>query len=896
MKIRSKLLIGFGTMLILMSALAGIGINRLYHLNGAMDEIYLNRYAKVSLAYAIRGNVSTASRGLLNIILNEPGLDKAKEMKTTNTALDAAGKDFAEIYKTSPDAAENKLMQELIESGTKYLEYKDNIYKYSANNQYEQAAAYRKNFGVAIQLDLNANLDELVKFQEEQVAASYNKSSDMNQVAIQFLKILLGCGLLLGLGIMIWIISSISNGLNRVLRVLANFSRGEFDVASRIQIISRDEIGEVSTAFNSMADEIEKKRQLELEYNRNKDEQTWLKTNVAHMTTLFQSAKDQKAVSQIFMSEIADMVGMTCGAFYLNEVIGYEMVLNLRGVYAYKQMEALPLTIQYGEGLVGQCALDAKILVLKEIPENYIQVKSSLGSLKPSSLLIYPVLFEGKLIAVIEMATLYEFTPLQMTLLDQLSNALSISLISIQGRTRVEELLRISQELTEELQAQSEELLLQQNELRDSNKLLEAQIEQTEQINKQIEKTKSILEQQTIQLSTSSNYKSEFLANMSHELRTPLNSMLILSQLLAENKEGNMTPKQIEFASTVHSSGSDLMRLIDEILDLSKVEAGKIEIAPELMQLSVLQEDMLRRFSLVAKKKNIAYNVYLDKVVPQALFTDSYRVEQILNNLLSNAFKFTEKGQVGLHISQADPYITFAVTDTGIGIPEEKRQMIFEAFKQENGTTSRKYGGTGLGLSISRELARLLGGKIEISSEKGQGSIFTLFLPEQYVEGVEIVPARSPHWETAISNLSLSDIEGEIIDNHTSFQDNQFKGKKILLVDDDIRNIFALSSVLENYSMKITFAENGRQALEITQQQTDFDIILMDIMMPEMDGYETIRLLRTQPQFEEIPIIALTANAMNTDRDLCIKAGASDYISKPIQIERLLALMAEKLL
>jgi two-component system chemotaxis sensor kinase CheA len=888
MKIRTKLLFGFGAMLLLMSALAAIGINRLYHLNGAMDEIYLNRYAKVSLAYAIRGNVSTASRGLLNLILNDPELDKEKEIKTINLAIEAAGKDFTEIYKTSPDAAENKLMQELIDNGKKFLVYKENIFKLSSNNQIDEASTYRKNSGIQTQLELNSKLDELVKFQEQQVAEAYKKSSDMNSVAMKFLKLLLACGLLLGLAIMIWIISSISNGLNRVVRVILNFSRGDFAVPSRIDVISKDEIGEVSKAFNSMAGEIEKKRLLELEYNRVNDEQTWLKSNVAHMTSLFQSASDQKTVIQIFMSEVAAMIGMSCGSFYLNEDRGYEQVLNLCGLYAYKQVDSLPKTIQYGEGLVGQCALDEKKVHLKEIPDNYIQIQSSLGSVTPSSLLIYPVLFDGKLIAVIEMATLYEFTPLQLTLLDQLLAALSISVISIQGRSRVEELLRISQELTEELQAQSEELLLQQNELKDSNKLLEAQILQTEQINKQIEKTKTILEQQTINLASSSNYKSEFLANMSHELRTPLNSMLILSQLLAENKEGNLTAKQIEFANTVHSSGSDLMRLIDEILDLSKVEAGKIEIMPEPIKLSVLQDDMQRRFTMLAKKQNLAYNVYLDTFVPPTIFTDSFRVEQILNNLLSNAFKFTEQGQVDLHISQAGPYITFAVADTGIGIPEEKRQMIFEAFQQENGTTSRKYGGTGLGLSISRELARLLGGKIEISSETGKGSTFTLFLPENYVEDVEAMPARSSYREAAVSKIKLTKAQSEIIDNRSSLQINQLEDKKILLVDDDIRNIFALSSVLESYSMKVTFAENGRHALEITQNETDFDLILMDIMMPEMDGYETIKLLRAQAQFAQIPIIALTANAMNTDRKLCIEAGASDYISKPIHIEQLL--------
>lgn len=896
MKIRTKLLIGFGAMLLLMSVLAAIGINRLYHLNAAMDEIYLNRYAKVSLAYAIRGNVSTTSRNLLNLILNDPETDKAKEMSSANAALEAAGKDFTQIYQTSPDAAENKLMQELIAIGKQYIEYKENIMRFSANNQLEEASAYRKKSGIAVQLSLNAKLDELVKFQEGQVAQAYKKSSDMNNVAIQFLKALLGCGLLLGLAIMIWIISSISNGLNRVVRVIANYSRGDFEMGSRIQVISNDEIGEVAAAFNSMADEIEQKRMIELEYNRSKDEQTWLKTNVAHMTTLFQSANEHKAVVQTFMNEVASMIDMTCGSFYLNEVKGYERVLNLCGVYACKQMDSIPKSIDYGEGLVGQCALDEKIVLLKEIPQNYIQVHSSLGSIPPSTLLIYPVLYEGKLIAVIEMATLFEFTPLQMTLLEQLSTALGISINSIQDRTRVEELLRISQELTEELQAQSEELLTQQMELKDSNKQLEAQFLQTEQINKQIEKTKSILEQQTIQLAASSYYKSEFLANMSHELRTPLNSMLILSQLLAENKEGNLTPKQVEFAYTIHSSGSDLIRLIDEILDLSKVEAGKIEITPEPMQLSILQEDMQRRFMMLAKKKNLIYDVQLDSSLPETIYTDSFRLEQILNNLLSNAFKFTEQGQVILYISRVDQFFAFTVSDTGIGIPQDKRQMIFEAFQQENGSTSRKYGGTGLGLSISREIARLLGGKIEIDSQKGMGSTFTLYLPEHYVEVAEAAFASIPYGEAAaISKEGITAPYERIIVHHPSLETHPLEGKKILLVDDDIRNIFALSSVLEDYKMRVIFAENGRQAIEKMEQQPDIDLILMDIMMPDLDGYETIKLLREQSRFALIPIIALTANALSKDRELCIEAGANDYISKPINIELLLSLMAEKL-
>jgi two-component system chemotaxis sensor kinase CheA len=297
----------------------------------------------------------------------------------------------------------------------------------------------------------------------------------------------------------------------------------------------------------------------------------------------------------------------------------------------------------------------------------------------------------------------------------------------------------------------------------------------------------------------------------------------------------------------------------------------------------------------LAKKKNLTFEIYLDSSLPLTIYTDSFRVEQILNNLLSNAFKFTEHGSVVLSISQSDKYIAFNVADTGIGIPEDKLQVIFEAFQQENGTTSRKYGGTGLGLSISKELARLLGGKIQIVSKQGAGSTFTFYLPEYYIEVVEPNGLRNGYLEASSSIDRIQEVTEEIIDNRTLTLTAAFDGKKILLVDDDIRNIFALSSVLESYNMKVVFAENGREALEIMEEQADFDLILMDLMMPEMDGYETTRLLRKQSQYAEIPIIALTANAMNLEREKSLEVGASGYIAKPIHIEELLTLMSEKL-
>jgi two-component system chemotaxis sensor kinase CheA len=895
MRIRTKLLLGFGIMLLLTSSLAGIGMYRLTQVSHAMDEIYLNRYMKVNMAYSIRGNITIASRSLLNLVLNDPDVDKAKEIKSANESFQLANDEFVKLMKTSPDGWESLLIQGIVGSGKQFIVYKDEVIKLVTSNQMDKALQVRKEIGISSQTELVSQLDDLVKLQQSGIDQAYQSSNETNRAAIRFLEILLIVGLSLGLGIMLWIIFSISNGLNRVVKVLSNYSAGNFNIASRIQVVSKDEIGEVSKAFNSMADELETKRAHELEYNRFNDEQTWLKSNVSQMSNMLQSTNDLRTMAQMFMSEVASMIGINCGCFYLNEFGAKEQQLQLYGSYAFKDLNEPQKIVYFGEGLVGQCALDQKAILIKEIPEEYLKIHSSLGSISPTSLFIYPVLFEDNLVAVLEMATLFEFTPLQLTLLDQLSGTLSVTINRIQGRNRVDELLRISQTLTEELQAQSEELLLQQEELKDSNKLMEEHIVRTEQINKQIVKTKTILEQQTHQLAASSKYKSEFLAKMSHELRTPLNSMLILSQLLAENKEGNLLPKQIEFAQTVYSSGSDLMHQIDEILDLSKAEAGKIEITPEIMSLNQLTEDINRNFMMVAKKKNLLFEVHLDSSLPPTVYTDSYRLEQILNNLLSNAFKFTEHGSVILSISQSGKYITFAISDTGVGIPPDKLQVIFEAFQQENGMTSRKYGGTGLGLSISKEFARLLGGRIEIVSEKGAGSTFTLYLPEYDLEAIEPDNLSRGYLE-ASSTINMIDANAdEIIDNRSSMERAPFEGKKVLLVDDDIRNIFALSSVLESYNMQVVFAENGRQALQVMAEKKDFDLILMDLMMPEMDGYEAIKLLRAQSQYAEIPIIALTANAMNLEREKSIEVGASGYIAKPIHIEELLILISEKL-
>ncbi len=399
------------------------------------------------------------------------------------------------------------------------------------------------------------------------------------------------------------------------------------------------------------------------------------------------------------------------------------------------------------------------------------------------------------------------------------------------------------------------------------------------------------LEEKAEQLSLISKYKSEFLANMSHELRTPLNSLLILSKILSDNRDNNLTPEQVKFASTVYAAGGDLLTLINEILDLSKVEAGKMSIEPKNISLSEVEDYLEQNFRPVAKHKGLEFQMQVGENMPPTMYGDSHRLQQILKNLLSNAFKFTEKGTVTMKMCVVDPnqrkfpistlseaqkVLAFSVSDTGIGIPSEKQGLIFEAFQQADGTTNRKYGGTGLGLTISREIARLLGGIIEVESTPGIGSTFTLYLPQTYA-GVN----------TAMHGMS-DEIENLIPD----LPDNaDFRDKKVLIVDDDKRNIYAITSVLESRKINVITAENGRIAVQLLTENPDVDLVLMDTMMPEMDGMEATKTIRNIPQFEKLPILSLTAKAMKGDREKCLEAGASDYITKPVDADKLLAFM-----
>ena len=937
------------------------------------------------------------------------------------------------------------------------------------------------------------------------------------------------------------------------------------DLTRSIQVDARGEVAELKDNINTMIDN------LRLTTDRN-TEQDWLKTNLAKFTNMLQGERDLVTVGRLLLSELTPLVNAQQGVIY--QVTSDETPsLSLLSAYADDRANGHPHTLAFGEGLIGQCAAEKRRMRITDMPAHAVPIGSALFKSVPRNIVVLPVLFESQVKAVIELASLGEFTALQMMFLEQLTTGIGIVLNSIEATMQTEGLLKQSQQLAGELQRRQRELQQTNEQLEQKAQQLAERNVEVERKNQEIEQASRALEQQATELALTSKYKSEFLANMSHELRTPLNSILILGQQLTDNPDGNLTTKQVEFARTIHGAGTDLLNLISDILDLSKIESGTVTVDAEEIGFTSLL-DMVAPFRHVADTRQLAFEVNLDPNLGRSITTDLKRLQQVLNNLLSNAFKFTAQGGVRLNISavregfnrehpvlkQAAAVVAFEVSDTGIGIPLEKQKVIFEAFMQADASTSRKYGGTGLGLAISRELSSLLGGEIQLRSSPGVGSTFTLFLPLRYVgptapprsaaaaamptvhspslhaggpperaveqipdDRLEIQPGDSilliveddPHYArvmvdlardkgfkvlvamrgaaaldlakqyqpTAVSldvflpdmlgwtvlsqlkqnpltrhipvqiitldedrqhglargafsfvtkptspegvkaalsrikeyakprrkrllvveddraermsieellghddieivtagtgsealstlkrdpcdcvvlDLRLPDMTGfEVLEQlradaslsdvpvvvftgrelsaeedaqlHTmarsivvkgvesperlldetalflhrivtdlppekqrmlerlNSSDEDLVGRTVLLVDDDARNIFALSSVLERRGMRVLTATTGSEAVALVESTPDLAIVLMDIMMPEMDGYQTIEVIRRTPAFRRLPIVALTAKAMKGDREKCLEAGASDYLAKPVNTEQLLS-------
>ncbi len=831
-------------------------------------------------------------------------------------------------------------------------------------------------------------------------------------------------------------VNEMASNLTRQMRAIADVAtavtRGDHNV--RIDVEAAGEILQLQGYINTMIANLR-------ETTLANQEQDWLKGNLARISGLMQGRRDLADVAGLIMSELTPVVSAQHGAFFLavstdedKEDVGigadhgaddrYE--LRMHGSYGYST-GTMPTTFAPGESLVGTAAQEARTILVENAPPGYLKISSGLGDAPPAHVIVLPVVFEGTILGVIELAAFQPFAQIQKDFLNQIAEMIATSVNTISVNTRTEVLLRQSQELTEQLRDRSEELENRQRALQESNAQLEEKAEQLAQTNsdieiknREIEEARQVLEERAEQLSVSMRYKSEFLANMSHELRTPLNSLLILAKLLADNAEGNLSPKQVEFAETIHGAGSDLLQLINDILDLSKVEAGKMDVSPTRIALVQLVDYVEATFRPLTAEKGLDFSVRVSPELPATLHTDEQRLLQVLRNLLSNAVKFTDGGAVELVIRSAQDdvpdvireqmlehgslvdadaeMIAFSVTDTGIGIAASKMRVIFEAFKQADGTTSRKYGGTGLGLSISREIARLLGGEIYAASEPGRGSTFTLYLPlhptelppQGYVQlgsgnlaiaaaaetgaaaaerieplervdtaeesagdaaqGAEEDDVAVSEAERAAASLvrrrrqrSATEPEqqrelppeaqpqrralqngrgglgaaksrdgGDRTDSAAGSDQSQdeawlhsgqdlvepgpgsdFGGEKVLIVDDDIRNVFALTSVLEQHGLQVLYAENGREGIEVLEQHDDVTVVLMDIMMPEMDGYATTAAIRKMPQFAGLPIIALTAKAMKGDREKSIEAGASDYVTKPVDTDHLLTVMRE---
>jgi signal transduction histidine kinase/HAMP domain-containing protein/ActR/RegA family two-component response regulator len=699
-------------------------------------------------------------------------------------------------------------------------------------------------------------------------------------------------------------VNILAGNLTTQVRAIAEVStavtRG--DLTRSIAVEAQGELAELKDNINQMIENLK-------ETTEKNAQQDWLKSNLARISGQMQGQRDLREVCQMIMSEVTPVIDAHQGGFFLLEAGGGRGE-RLRMASSYAAASRADVVFSPGEGLVGQAAVEKRTIRVPKVPPGYLQINSGLGTSLPAELLVVPVLFEERVLGVIELASFSSFSDLHRNFLEQLVGTIGVVLNTIIANARTEELLAQSQRLAQELQAQSMELQRTNAELEDKAALLSKQNRNIEIKNREIEMARLGLEEKAEQLALSSQYKSEFVANMSHELRTPLNSLLILARLLADNREENLTPKQIEFAQTIHNAGWDLLSLINDILDLSKIEAGKMDVRPEEVVLEDIGAFVEAGFAPQAEVKGLELNIRSAAGMPNTIVTDRQRLQQVLKNLLSNAVKFTESGSVTLSIgiapadqlfaaptlNRAEKVLAFQVSDTGIGIPADKLKVIFDAFHQGDGTTSRKYGGTGLGLSISKEIARLLGGAITVSSEAGRGSTFTLYVPAAYpfaiseLDGYAALAADPDGHEASRLPVILASAEPQPAEPQPAL--DGLSGATVLVVDDDVRNVFALTSALELHGMTVLYADTGQAGITLLNGHPEVDLVLMDVMMPDMDGNRTTEAIRQNPQFQDLPIVFLTAKAMPEDRDKSIAAGATDYITKPVDLDRLLDVMA----
>ncbi len=689
--------------------------------------------------------------------------------------------------------------------------------------------------------------------------------------------------------------ANLTNQVRAIAEVATAVTKG--DLTRSIQVEARGEVAELKDNINTMIDN------LRLTTDRSK-EQDWLKTNLARFTGMLQGQRDLVRVGQMLLSELAPLVGAHQGVIYqsTDAAEGSAPSLKLLAAYADDGRDGHPPGLRFGEGLVGQSAVEKRRMLIADLPDTTIRVSSGLFSALPRNVIVLPVLFEGQVKAVIELASLNLYTALHLAFLDQLTSSIGIVLNSIDATMQTESLLEQSQKLAAELQAQQKELQQTNEQLAQKAQQLADQNAEVERKNQQIEQARRALEEKAEELALTSKYKSEFLANMSHELRTPLNSILILGQQLSENPDQNLTGKQVEFARTIHSAGTDLMNLISDILDLSKIESGTVTVEPAEISFSSLLDTVARPFRHDAETRALNFEVKVDSQVPRSLVTDQKRLQQVLKNLLSNAFKFTESGGVRMTVSaisggwigdhpvltKAGTVVAFEVADTGIGIAPEKQKIIFEAFQQADAGTARKYGGTGLGLAISRELANLLGGEIQLRSTPGVGSTFTLYLPLKYM-GPSVAPREAPRSQAVTPPVTtlptpvvrVADATPEQVpDDRAELQPGD---ESLLIVEDDPHYARVLADLARDQGFKVLVAHRGAQALELAREYRPTAVSL-DVFLPDMLGWTILSHLKQDPNLRHIPVQIVT---LDENRQHGLSRGAFSFVTKPATTEGL---------
>lgn len=885
MRLRSKLSIGFGAILILMAVIIYFSIYMFHDQNKKIKDFTETHYEEIRLVMTLETEENKTAKSVRNI-LSDPSELTDQGIQLIHDSLLKSNQTIAELLRIETIDQRKELLLSLQSLNVSYQhDIEEELSLLRAGKKEEANRLFLTLTHAQVRSDIEEKTTALRNLEQTQIDDLLSASTQSYNFTIRILISVFFVALIAGIILSQWVVIGITRNVQSFLSVITEAKDKKAEHLTRIERVSEDEIGQIALAYNELVDMIEQHTQQEEQYTNTLQLQAMLETNVSEIVALFQEVHDLTSMAELFLQKVCPLIHAQFGVFYIRKGDNGEETSNQYftplASYAYPFNFIKDQRIRLGEGLIGQCAKDHRKILLSDIPDQYYKIQSGLGETLPHYIMIMPIEFEGEVISVLEFSCLRKFTAFEQKLLERVVRVLGITLKSIEGQMQVKSLLVQSQTLTEELQVHSEELQLQHEELRSTNEQLEKQYRESEQKTEELEKV--------------SRFKSEFLANMSHELRTPLNSLLILAQTISENQEGNLTPKQLEYISTIYAAGKDLLDLINDILDLSKVESGKMNILLSEVNLMELKRGIEDQFLPLTQQKGLFFTVNISEEIPPVIVTDQKHLLQIIKNLLSNAVKFTDRGQVQLEFYKPSPEIlnregfehtpvlAVSINDTGAGISKEKFDLIFEAFRQVDGTMSRKYGGTGLGLSISRELAKLLGGTITVESEEGKGSTFTLFLPYQWPE-------------THSSEKIMEELTSSIIDTLERPEDTtscsvSLTGKTVLIVDDDMRNIFALTALLELHQMNTVYAESGREAINLLKTHSEIDIILMDIMMPDMDGYETMRTIRQMQDYQTLPIIAVTAKVMKNDRQKCLEAGASDYIQKPVVPKQLLSLM-----